>query len=818
MNTLLQDVRYAIRLLAKSPGFTAVIVLTLALGIGANTAIFTLINGLLLHPSGIAHPEQVATIRVHYDKLNLKSIEVSAPDFAMVRDSRDVFSAAALSEQADFNYSSGDFPVRLRGTKVSSQWFDVFEAKPLLGRLFTPQEDQPGSEHEVILAYSAWKGFFGGDPAIVGESLIFNQQPYRVVGVMPSGFDWPASTDLWAPLALPASAFAPDNFFNENYFAIARTQPNISLAQASAYMSVLSKRVIDDPRTKGFPASAGWGMFSIPITTFMYGNMRTPLLILLGAVALVLLIACANVAGLSLVRASARTREFAVRTALGASRWRLARQTLVESLVLALGGTLAGLLIASAAVEWLLRLAPGNMPDALTVSLDLRVLIFTAAVGAVAALLFGAAPALHIAGLDPQANLKDARSSLASGHSRHLFRNALVASQLALALVLLAGTGVFLRALSNLQQVDVGFRPQGLISGALTLPDNSYDKPARQIAFFRATLDRLASSPGVVSAAAAVPLPFSGFNSSNSFHIEGRAELPGDPGPHANVRTISPGYFATMGIPILRGRDFSSEDAAGSEPVVIIDATLAHLYWPNQDPVGQHVRAGKDDPWATIVGVVGAVRHSQVAGMEAAAGGDVSFDKGVYYSPLFQDGTSAAFLVARAKRDPAALGSVLREAVRSVDPGQPLSDVKTMDERILLSLGPRRSAVALLSVFASIALLMAAIGLFGLVRYGVAQRTQEIGVRMTLGAQRADIFRMILGEGARLALAGIVAGLALAFVFTRAMGSLLYRVRADDPATFAATALLLAAVALLACYIPARRATKVDPMVALRYE
>ncbi|HTV57894.1 MAG TPA: ABC transporter permease [Verrucomicrobiae bacterium] len=818
MSALLQDLRYGVRLLAKSPGFALAIILTLALGIGANTAIFTLINSLLLHPSGIGHPDRVAAIRVHYYKLNLKSISVSAPDFALVRDSYSVFASAAMSDSVDFNFAENGFPVRLRGSRVSSQWFDVFEVKPLLGRVFTPEENQPGAEHEAVLSYSAWREYFGGDPSAVGSTALFNGLPYKIVGVMPGAFDWPPSTDVWAPLALPASAYAPDNFFNESYFGVARTQPGVSIAQALAYTGVLSQRVIADPRMKGFPGSAGWGIFSVPITTFLYGSLRAPLLILFGAVALVLLIACANVAGLSLVRASVRAREFAVRSALGASRWRLARQMLGESFLLSLGGTALGLLIASGAIRGLLLFAPGNLSGSLSVSLDFRVLLFTAAVGTLAALIFGAAPAWYISSLDPQNNLRDARGSLAAGRTRHLFRNFLVASQLALALVLLAGTGVFLRSLSNLQEVNVGFRPHGLMTGALELPQTSYATPAKQIEFFRTVLDRLSASPGVISAAAASPLPFSGFDGSGSFHIEGRPELPGDPGPHAEDRVVTPAYFATMGIPILRGRAFTAEDSADSQAVAIIDTTLARLYWPGQDPVGRHIRHGNDEPWATIVGVVGAVRHSQVVGMEANVGGDVTFDKGVYYSPMFHDGAGAAFLVARGRGDAASLAPALREAVRSVDSSQPVSDLRTMDERILVSLGPRRSAVALLTVFAGIALLLAAIGLFGLVRFGVAQRTQEIGVRMTLGAQRKDIFFMVIGEAARLALAGIAAGLALAFVFTRVLRSLLYHVSPTDPLTFAGVAILLAGVALLACYLPARRATRIDPMVALRYE
>jgi predicted permease len=818
MSNFWRDVKYALRMLWSNPGFTVVAVLTLALGIGVNTAIFSAVNGLLLHPNGIPHPEQVVAIRARYEKLNLKSIVISAPDYAFVRDNKQLFAATAAEEQGDFNYTGGDWPLRLRGAKVSWQWFEVFEAKPLLGRVFLPEEDQPNADHEVVLAYNTWKTQFGGDPGIIERTILFNQEPYKVIGVMGPDFVWPSQTDLWAPLALPPSQFEADNIFNENYFVAARLQTGVKFSSAAAYLNLLTQQVSDDPRTKGYPRSAGWGMFAVPVTEFVYGDVRTPLIILLGAVSFVLLIACSNVAGLLLARASGRAKEFAVRTALGASPWRLGCQTLTESIVLAAGGMLLGLAVAEGALRALLALAPGNLGSDLVIPIDGHVLLFTALMALASAIIFGAGPAWKIARIDPQQNLKQGRSSGGGSRGDHRFRDFLVVGELALALVLLASAGVFLKSLSKLRDVDLGFRPHGLMTAALALPTRTYDTPTKQIAFLRSALDHLAYSPGVESAAAGVPLPFTGYSSSASFSIEGRPEPPGDPGPHGDFREVSPGYFETMGIRLSAGRTFTDQDREGSQPVAVIDESLARTYWPNQDPVGQQIRRGSKSPWRTIVGVVAPVRHSQVVGEESSSEGVEGGGKGVYYYPLYEIASPMTFLVARTRGDANGLGGVIREAVHAVDPGQPVSDLKTMDQRVMMSMGPRRSAVALLTVFAIMALGLADVGLFGLVRYSVAQRTQEIGVRMALGASHDNVLRMVLGEGFRLALAGVVVGLIGAFALTRVLGSLLYEVSATDPLTFSGMALLLVLVALFAAWIPARRATSVDPLVALRYE
>ena len=817
MHNFIQDFRYAVRVLVKNPGFSAVAVLTLALGIGANAAIFSVINGLLLHPAGIAHPEKLVAIRANYEKLNLHNIVVSAPDYTFVRDNKTVFASAALQAPANFNYTAGTWPLQLRGSQVSWQWFDVFEAKPFLGRVFAPEEDQPNANQEVVLSYAIWQTLFGSDRTIIDRSIQLNQQPYKVIGVMGPEFQWPAQTDLWTPLGLEAKAFDLDNLFNENYFVAARLQPQASLSSAASVLRLVTAQVCDDPRTKGFPKSAAWSIVALPFADFVYGDVRAPLLILLGAVAFVLLIACLNVAGLLLARASARLQEFSIRTALGGSPWRLARQMITESFVLALVGMLTGWLLAWQGVRLLLLLGPEGLAAGLNIHTDAYVVLFLAALSLLCALIFGSVPAWQIAFLDPQRNLQQGRGAGAENRSRHRFRSALVIAELSLALVLLASAGVFLKSLAKLRQVDVGFRPNGLMTAALALPNTSYAKNPQQIAFIRSVVDRLAASPGIDSAAAVIPLPFSGFSGSASFSIEGRVLPPDDPGPHGDVRSVTPGYFETMGIPLLHGRTFTAEDREGAQGVAVIDSNLAKQYWPNEDPLGKHIGFSSKGPWSTIVGIVAPVRHSQVAGDESSALG-TEIGKGTYYFTLFQQPAANFFLVSRGRLDAAGMSSALQNAVHGVDPTQPISDLKTMNQRIAISMGPRRSAVALLSTFAVMALTLAAVGLFGLVRYSVTQRTQEIGVRMALGAARRDVLGMVLGEALRLALAGVAGGLVASFALTRVLSSLLYGVSASDPLTFAATGALLVLVALGASWLPAYRATRIDPLVALRYE
>ena len=808
-----QELRFGMRRLAKAPAFTIVAVLTLALGIAANTAIFSVINGLFFHPAGVSDPGRLLAIRVRYDKLNLKSIEVSLPDFVNVRDSKQIFSSAAVVIAADYNYVGNGMPERLLGANVSWQWFQTFGVRPLLGRDFRPEEDQPGANHEVILSYETWQRVFGGDPAIVNQSIQLNSQAYKVVGVMAEGFDWPDRAQIWVPMGLAPAKYSPENRFNEAYFAVARVKPGVAVEQAEAFVKVLAQQSVEPGQAAAYAKDAQWGMFGLPLIEFIYGDLRTPMLVLLGAVGFVLLITCANVAGLMLARASGRAKELAIRSALGARTSHLVRQTMADSLLMSAGGSVLGLGLAFGAVNALRGLAPDSTIRNAAIPMDANVLLFTLGVAVLAAILFGVAPAWQLSRAAHFEFLQEGGRSNSGGRRRQRLRSALVVSEVGLALVLLVGAGLFLRSLQRMQEVNPGFEPLGLMSAQVSLSPAAYKDQGRQIAFFQQVTDRLARAPGVQNAAAVDGLPFSDSGDASSFEIEGRPVTPGDPGPHSNIERVTPGYFSTMHIPFLTGRDFSRLDRQGSPVVVIIDANLARQYWPSQNPVGQRIRYNSlstGSTWATIVGVVAHCKRSALVGES---------DKGMRYYSLLQTGASGGFLVARTSADPAALASTLRQTVKDVEPSQAATyDLQSMEQRLADSLGPRRFAVTLLSVFAGIALFLAALGLYGIISYSVALRTQEIGIRMALGARRLEVLRMVVGQGMRLVAAGISVGLVVAFAFAEALSSQLFEVSAFDPVTLLAMVLVMAAVAVLASYIPARRAANVDPIVALRYE
>jgi len=802
--------RYAVRALLKTPAYTVVALLTLALGIGANTAIFSVVNQILLNPVGVADPGRVVAVRVKYDKLALRNIGVSVPDFADVLNSTQQFETAALIDTGDFNYTGSGVPERLNGASVTYRWFDVFGARPALGRVFQPEEDRPNANREVVLSFAAWKRLFGQDRGVVGRTIELNRTPYRIVGVMGADFRWPVDIDLWAPLGLADSAYSPNNRFNENYEAFARLRPGIPYASANSFAGVLSDRVKSaGDRGGAYAKDSAWGMFLLPFTDFIAGDTRTPMLVLLAAVGFVLLIACANIAGLMLARASGRTREIAVRAALGAGRWDLIRLSFFESMTLAAAGAVAGLCVALAGVRGLLALAPEGLPVAVSVRLDAPVLAFAALAAVAAGLIFGVAPAWQASRVNQFEQLKEGGRANSAGRARQQLRSSLVIAEVALALVLLVGAGLFLRSLAALEDVNPGFQSAGVITAGLSLPHQRYDTDAKQLAFYQAVLDNLATTPGVAAVAAGVPLPFSGNAGSASFDIDGRPSPPGDPGPHGDIGAVSADYFAALKIPIRQGRVFTALDRAGAQPVAVIDDVLARQYWPGQSPVGQHLRRGNSAPWATVVGVVAHVKHSDLAGEDI---------KGKYYFPLFQMPVPFMSFVMRAPSDPGRLATAMRDAVRSVDPTQPVSQIRLMTSMVNNSLAPRRFVVTVLGVFATMALAMALIGLYGVISYAVTQRTQELGVRMALGAQPAEILRLVLGQGMKLAGIGVAAGLLISLAMSRVLRGELFHVSAVDPLTFALMAAALIAAALLASYIPARRATRVDPMVALRYE
>jgi len=816
MSTLSQDFRYAFRTLVKNPGFTVVAILTLALGIAANTAIFSALNALFLHPAGIPDPGRLLAIRVKYDKLNLKSIVISATDFADVRDSKKVFSSAAMMDQSDFTYSASGFPERLQGARVTWQWFETFGAKPFLGRTFHLEEDLPNANNVVVISYGTWRprfAGFGGDGTIVGKTIQLNQQPFKVIGVMGPEFDWPNQARLWVPLGLPPSEYGPENRFNENYFAVARIAPGVSIAQAQAFIKLRAAQAVESiPDAARYAKDSQWGVFALPFPEFVFGDLKTPILILLGAVAFVLLIACTNIAGLLLARASGRGKELAVRAALGASRWHLIRLTLAESLVLGGVGTGLGLAMAQGGIQVLEKLAP-RQGSGMVIRTDAYVLAFTIVAGIISALLFGIAPAWQVSTVHKFEALKEGGRSGMAGVVQHRLRAVLVAGEVALALVLLVGAGLFLKSLGKLGQLDPGFDARGLMTAALSNLEShnavyfAAQNATQQIAFYRQVTERLATVPGVQSAAAVYPLPFSGESASSSFAIEGRPLGPGDPGPHSDLQWVTPDYFSVMRIPVGAGRVFTSQDREGAPPVVVIDENLARQYWPNADPIGKRLR--REGAWRTIIGVVGHTDRSALVGETG---------KGVSYYPIFQTGIPSAYLVARTTVNPSTLATPIREVVRAVNPDLPVYDLLTEEERVAASLGPRRFGATLLSFFAGVALLMAAIGLYGIVSYSVTQRTQEFGIRMALGAEGRQVLTLVVKQGMRLVAYGALAGLIIAFALARLLSSQLFAVGAFDPMVFLLTAFALSAIAVVACYIPARRATRVDPMVALRYE
>ncbi|HLW51464.1 MAG TPA: ABC transporter permease [Candidatus Angelobacter sp.] len=803
------DVNYSLRGLRKAPAFTAIAVLTIALGIAANTAIFSVINSLFLHPPGITQSDRLVALRVNYAKLNLKNIEVSLTDYADVRDSKQVFMSAAASQFGNFNYRGAATLERLLGVQVTWQWFDTFGARPLLGRVFNASEDVPGGEHEVVLSYRTWDRLFGKDQGIVGKSIVLNEQSYRVVGVMGPDFNWPTEAQIWLPLGLAPTQYGPENRFNESYNAFARLAPGVSRSQAEAYAGVLNQRVTSGSADFArYARSSQWGMVILPFSEFVYGDLRTPMLVLSGTVAFVLLICCANVAGLLLARASGRAKELAIRSAIGARRAHLVRQVLVESSLIAGAGTIMGILLAWLAVTNASRIAPEGSIGNLAISIDRSVLLFSIGAGLVSALVFGLAPAFGTATAKSFELLKEGGRSAMTGKARQRARSVLVVAEVGLALVLLVGAGLFLKSLIRIERLSPGFDPRGVMTAAVSLDPKAFSSQQKMQSFLIAVSQNLAGQPGIESAGAVFPLPFSGMGGASSFSIEGRQLAKGDPGPHSDIAAVTPGFFRTLTVPLRAGRYFTEDDRMGTEPVAIIDDNLARQYWPGQNPLGARIRRGPD--WTRIVGIVGHSNRSSLAG---------DTGKGLAYYPLYQLSIPMIHLVARTSADPAMLAQSMRDSVLAADPSQAaVYDLKPLTERVDASLGPRRFAVTMLISFASIALLMAALGLYGVISYSVAQRTREIGVRMALGARLPQVLWMVIAQSMRLVLAGAVIGLGAALALARLLASELAQISAFDPLTFACMCAVLIVVTLAATGLPARRAARVDPTVALRYE
>ncbi|HTQ56700.1 MAG TPA: ABC transporter permease [Bryobacteraceae bacterium] len=809
MATLLRDLRYAARILRRSPGFALTAVLTLALGIGANTAIFSVVNATLLRPLPFPHPEQIVAIQNQYKAIGLDSASASVLDYLDYRKQRQLFSEVAAVDSGDFNLTGIDRPERLQCGIATSGLFPVLGVQPILGRVFTYDEDQPGRNSVVVLTEGLWKRRFGGDPSVIGRTLHLNGKPYTVVGVVPSILQWFAPLDAWIPTGFTAEDMAPSHRTTQYLFVVARLQRGVSLARARAGMAAFGATLAKSYPDQ-YPPSSGWAIRVDSLNELLVGDVRPALLVLLAAVGFVLLIACANVANLLLARAVARTHELSVRAALGAAKWRIARQLLTESLLLGLLGGGGGALLGSWGVGLLVKYGPQQLPRLDEVSMDGRVLAFTAVISLITGLLFGLAPVLQLATANLHDLLKLGARGAVGGLRRHRTRSALVMVEVAMSLVLLVAAGLLLRSFAGLEKVDPGFHAHNVLTFGVALPPAQYDTPARTAGFFHAFLDRVSALPGVEATGAVNPLPFSGSNSSGSFLIEGQNVPEGGTAPHADQRIVTPGYFAAMGIPLRRGRLLNDVDREGAPLAVLIDEALAQQYWKGVDPIGRHLRRpGEKRPWATVVGIVGHVQHNAL---------DSQLRKATLYWSYLQMPSASLEFVVRTAGDPMSLSNAVQQALSSQDKDVPAFDIRTMDHRVAGSLANRRFAVWLLAVFAAIALLLAAVGLYGVMAQTVLQRNREIGVRMALGAQSRDVLGMVVRQAVVLIGGGLIAGIGAALILTSLMKSLLFAVSPADPLTFVLVAVLLSAVALAAAYLPARRATRVDPVTALRYE
>ncbi len=813
MSSLSQHLRYAFRQLNRSRGFAIVAALTLALGIGANVAVFSVMNAVLLNPSGIPNPDRVLAVRTHYNTpAELNNIGMSPPDFADAEEGKQLFSATAAMTMGNLSYlAEGRSPERLIDAAVSWQFFDAFLAKPTLGRTFRPEEDVPDANHAVVLSYPTWKKRFGGDPNIVGRKLTLNQQQYEVIGVMGPEFGWPNQAEVWTPLALKPDRLHDQNYrYNEYLFVVARMKPGVSIDQVNQYLAMKARENANSEGEKSYAKISGWGMFAMPVLEYVAGDLRKPLSVLMTAVILVLLIACANIAGLQLARASDRQRETSIRIALGAKRRTLLAQAFTESAVLAVGGIALGLILARTTIPLLLLLAPENLVKNLHVQISIPVLLYVIAAGVVCAILCGVAPAYQMTHIRWFQSLQESGRSETSSKGRQRLRSAMVIGEIALAMLLLVASGLLVRSLRQLEHVDVGFEPQGLMSASLTLPRDAYKSDEQQAAFAQALATQLKNQAGVTDAALVDSLPFSANGGSASFEIVGQSLPPNAPPPHGNLRSISPDYFSTLKIPLVEGRFFTSTDQAKTQPVAIVDETLARDYWRGQDPIGKQISfGGPKNPPMTIVGLV---KHARVSSLEQ------DNKEGFYYLPFSQSPSHGIDIVVRTNASPRSMSDAIRNAVRQVDSNQAVYDLRTMDELIDSSLVSRRFVVVLLTIFAGLALLLSALGLYGVISYGVHMRRRELGIRMALGAGRSDVLALVLRRGMELAVAGLTIGVFATFLAGRVLSSMLFATSLFNPFTLLATSVLLMATVLLASYLPARRASKLDPMRTLREE
>ncbi|MBC7788993.1 MAG: ABC transporter permease [Anaerolineae bacterium] len=814
MDSLLQDLRYAVRRLVKSPGFSLIVVLTLALGIGANSAIFSVINTVLLRPFPYREPERLILVDHFYPSLNNLEAGASAPGYRDLRDKARSFDGVMVQTGWNPALTGMGDPQRVNAARVSGQYFRTLGVPVARGRPLLPEEDKPGNDKVVVISDGLWQRLFGGEADAIGKKMTLNGESYDVVGVMPPHFRdfFNRRVEMWVPLALSDEAFGDDRRTNEFLALVARLKPGVTVERARTDMTAFADQ-LKQQYTGSY--SPDWTLKVTPMLERATGKIRPALLVLLGAVGFVLLIACANVANLLLARAASRSKEVAIRSALGAKRWDIIRQLLAESVVLSfIGGTL-GLMLAYVGVRSVVALNPANIPRVDEMRIDGTVIVFTLLVSLVTSMLFGLVPALQASRTDLQETLKEGGRSSAADGSGQTVRRVLVVAEVALALMLLIGAGLLIKSVGRLQGVEPGFDQRNLLTFGLSLPRAKYTSDTTQIAYYDQLLPRIAAVPGVQSVGATSVLPFSGNWSTGSFTVEGYQTAANQPGPWGDIRFVSTDFFKTLRVPLLKGRGFTIQDGPSAPVVAVVDDEMVSRFWPNQDPIGKRVTfgspTGDSTQWITVVGVVG---HTMHEGLDAEA----RVQMYLAYAQTGQNFGGALSLAVRTAGDPLAALPAVRAAVHSLDRDIPLSGISTMEEQVESSVGQRRFTMMLLGFFAGIALLLASIGIYGVMSYSVTQRSREIGLRMALGAARGNVLRLVIRQGMTLALVGVGIGVLGALTLTRLMQSQLYSVRATDPVTFVAVPLLLAAIAMLATFIPAMRATRVDPAVALRQE
>ena len=808
MNSLGRDLHHGVRLLGKAPGFSAVALATLALGMGATSAIFSVVDAVLLKALPFRDPQRLMVIWENNPAQNLKEIFVTPGEFLEWRNQSRAIEALAAISDVHVNLTGGPNgpidPEELRVERVSSSLFPLLGVQPKVGRAFSSEEDQPGRADYALLSHSLWQRRFGGDLSIAGKAIRLRDQSYTVVGVLPAGFSvLDSAVDIWIPLGLdPHDARAAGMRF---LTVIARLKPGVGVDRTRTEMDMIGSRL-----EQANPAMArGWRPSLVPLREELVGNVRQALLVLMAAVGFLLAMACVNVANLLLARGAARQKEIAIRTALGAGRGRIVVQLFSESVLLALAGGALGLALARGVVALVARLGPASIPRLAEASIDARLFLFALGVSVATGVLFGIAPAIQGSGADLNAALREGGRGGTASRSGRMVRNVLVVVEVALAVVVLIGAGLLIRSFVRLRSADPGFQPSGLLTLRLPLAGGRNASPDRRIAFFQQVTDRVAALPGVRAVGAVNGLPLTGLGIGSTFAVDGRPAPAPEQRPMGLLRSVTPAYFRTMGIPLVAGRVFADSDTSQAPPAIIVNQTLARRFWPQGNPIGGRLVLDQNNGRvAQIVGVVADVKPERIENQ----------DWPTIYNPYAQVPVTTMTMVVRTAQPPLSLASAVEREVHQLDPDQPVADMRPMEEVADRAIAGARFNTVLLGVFAEIAFLLAAVGIYGVISCDVSERTHEIGIRVALGAQPADVLKLILGHGARLALYGIAAGLAAAFALTRLLASMLYGVKPTDAYTFVAIPVLLGAVALAASYLPSRRALALDPVTALRHE